>query len=107
MRRELLKMSQDTLAQLMNKKHRTAVSVWEKGKSEPSLSDIRKLAEILSTTTIWLIEGIEEKQITVIEPPTGYVMMKAEEVIEMQRQLLESKDRKLEEKDRELVKKSA
>ncbi|RAJ92240.1 helix-turn-helix protein [Larkinella arboricola] len=96
--REDKKMSQDDLARLMGKKHRNVVGSWEKGKAEPSLSDIRKLAEILSTTTNYLIEGIEAAQPTVVqEVPAGYVMMKAEEVIEMQRQLLKKQGEKIEE----------
>ncbi|RCR69444.1 helix-turn-helix domain-containing protein [Larkinella punicea] len=105
--REGKKLSQDDLAQLMGKKHRNVIGSWEKGKAEPSLSDVRKLAEILSTNTVYLIEGIDINQIVTPAAPSGYVMMKAEEVIEMQRQLLESKDRKIEEKNKELSKKTA
>ena len=82
-------LSQEALAQLMGKSHRAVISSWEKGKSEPSLSDIRKLAEILNTTVPYLTDGILTT--TVAEPPPGYVMLPAQEVIDMQRQLLKQK----------------
>ncbi|GAB3255910.1 hypothetical protein GCM10027347_17380 [Larkinella harenae] len=99
-------MSQDDLARLMGKKHRNVIGTWEKDKAEPSLSDIRKLAEILSTTTNYLIEGIETPlPTTVQELPAGYVMMKAEEVIEMQRRLLEKQDEKIKKQEEQLERK--
>ncbi|MGA0558316.1 helix-turn-helix domain-containing protein [Larkinella sp. VNQ87] len=93
--RESQKLSQEDLARLMGKKHRNVIGSWEKGKTEPTLSDVRKLAEILSTTTTYLIEGIELKQNTTPEAPAGYVMIKAEEIIELQRKVIEKQEEKI------------
>lgn len=95
-----MKLSQDQLAQKMEKSGKQIVSNWETDRSEPSISDLRKLAEILGTTASWLIDGGESPQTKVVqEVPPGYVLMPAEEVIEMQRQLIRSKDQTIKEKE--------
>ena len=92
-RRKEKKLSQDALAQLMGKSHRTVVSSWETGKAEPSLADVRKLAEVLETTAAWLIEGVGEGELPMMkEPPPGYVLVPAEELIDLQRRLLQQQD---------------
>lgn len=74
----------------MGKGHKTVVSAWETGKAEPSLADVRKLAEVLETTVGWLIDGTGEGELPAMqEPPVGYVLMPASEVVDMQRRLIQ------------------
>ncbi|WP_234733265.1 helix-turn-helix domain-containing protein [Tellurirhabdus bombi] len=86
--REQNGLSQDQLASLMGKSGKSVVSSWERGASGPSLADLMKLCEILKTTAGYLVDGVEAQPNIGNEPPAGYVLMPAQEVIEMQRQLL-------------------
>ncbi|WP_138993936.1 helix-turn-helix domain-containing protein [Larkinella sp. C7] len=96
--REDKNMSQEELAIALGKsgKHiRNVISNWEKDRAEPSLSDLNKLCEVLETTPNFLLNGDQTK--AAFEPPAGYVVMKADEVIELQRQLLQKQKEKIEE----------
>lgn len=108
-KRKEKRLSQDELAKLMNKSHRTVVSSWEKDKSEPSLSDIRKLAELLDTTIAYLADGQEANPLTIQPPPAGFILKSAEaelkekeEKLELQRELLEYQRKVIKAKEAEL-----
>jgi transcriptional regulator with XRE-family HTH domain len=71
----------------MQKKGKQVVSNWENDKAEPSISDLRRLAEILGTTAAWLMDG--DTSISVVsEPPAGFTMVPTSEFIELQRQVI-------------------
>lgn len=65
---------------------------WERGDAEPSLSQLVKLADALETTVCWLVEENETLP-AVQEAPPGYILMKVEEVIALQRQLIEQQNK--------------
>ncbi|RZM12337.1 MAG: XRE family transcriptional regulator [Pedobacter sp.] len=88
-RREELGWTQDDLAQKFPlKSGKQTISRWESGKHEPGLADIKRLAELLDVTIIWLIEGTEPDLKVMQQPPAGYILMPAEEVVDMQRRLI-------------------
>lgn len=83
------KLSQEKLAELMQKSGKTVISSWETGKAEPSLADLRKLAEILGTSPGWLLDGGEEDKSSNKNVPSGYTVIATDELIELQRQVIQ------------------
>ncbi len=53
-------MNQPILAEKLGKKGRNVISNWVTGKAKPSADDLVLLAEILGTTTDYLLLGSEE-----------------------------------------------
>ena len=78
---------------MLGKSSKQVISNWENDKAEPSLTDLRKLAEVLETTVSYLAGG-EEPNDTITLSKAGYILMPTDEVIAMQRELLELKKRK-------------
>lgn len=89
-RRQELNLSQEQLADAMAKSGKTVVSAWETGKSEPSLSDLRKLADVLKTSASWLIDGTEEGKVA--GAPSGYTMVPTEEYIDLLQRVIKQQD---------------
>lgn len=89
-RRQELELSQEQLAEVMGKSGKTVVSAWETGKSEPSLSDLRKLADTLKTTAAWLIDGIEDGKVP--GAPAGYSLVPTQEYIELLQRVIKQQD---------------
>ena len=92
MARNRKKLTQAALAEKMGiKSGKQSIYKWERGESEPSLSQLMKLAEVLETTVCWLVEeiGVEERIQVITQPPPGYVLLPADEVITMQRQIIQ------------------
>lgn len=96
--REKQGLTQDELAVQMGKSSKQTISSWENDKNEPTLSDFKKLAQILGTTVSFLIGEDNATQ----QAQPGYVTIPAEELIELQRIALGKKDQALQEKDRQI-----
>ncbi|QRQ99937.1 helix-turn-helix domain-containing protein [Dyadobacter sandarakinus] len=86
--RENLNMSQEQLAAIMDKAGRATISNWETGKNEPTLTEFKKLAEILKTTVSHLIGEAPMFE----EPRENYVLVKKDDLIELQRKALEREE---------------
>jgi transcriptional regulator with XRE-family HTH domain len=56
-KRKLKGFTQEQLAEKLGKSSKQVISNWEKGRAEPSLADLRLLADVLGTTTSYLLEG--------------------------------------------------
>jgi transcriptional regulator with XRE-family HTH domain len=86
-------LSQDDLAEKLGvKSGKQTISNWELGKTEPTVSDIRKIAEVLNTTLSFLIEGVSGTSDTLHEPKAGYISVPMEEFIELQRRVIKQMD---------------
>ncbi|WP_051054084.1 helix-turn-helix domain-containing protein [Fibrella aestuarina] len=83
--REAANLSQSEVAEKMGlKSGKQTVSKWELNKSEPSLSDLKRLASLLNTTAAYLIDGtIESDPI-----PQGYQLIEKNKLLEMQEELI-------------------
>lgn len=57
--RKKKKLSQDELAELLNKSKKQVISTWENGKAKPSADDLVLLVEVLETSLDYLMRGIE------------------------------------------------
>ena len=76
--------SQEELAKLLGKSGKSikqAVSQWELNKTEPSLSDLTLLAQILETSIDYLVDGKLTSE--VMEKQGDYVTMKKDELIDL------------------------
>ena len=87
-RRVAKKMSQDEVAKALGKQHRTTISTWEKGKQLPSITELKRLAELLDTTVGHLVDGTPDPQ----SVPKGYKLVDEDEWNQQNRQLTELKD---------------
>ncbi|MCE7072366.1 MULTISPECIES: helix-turn-helix domain-containing protein [Dyadobacter] len=93
--REKLGLSQEQLALIMAKKGKGTISNWETNKNEPSIAEFKKLAELFSTTAAYLIGESPQFE----EPQENYVMVKKDDLIELQKKALEREA----EKNKELL----
>lgn len=93
LKRQKMRLHQAEIAIMLGKGSKQVISNWENDKAEPSLADLRKLAEMLETTVGYLAGG-DEPDTAVTLSKAGYVLMSTDEVIAMQRELLELKKRK-------------
>lgn len=86
-----MNLTQQQVAIHVGKKNKTVVSSWELDKNEPSLSDIKKLADLLNTSVSYLIEGIDSGI------PSGQVLVDSKKYTKMLEELNEKKTDQLEE----------
>ena len=89
--RELAGMNQEELAALMGKSGKTIVSHWENGKVDPSLAQVRKMAEIFNTTVAQLVGEAPILE----EPRENYVMVRKDDLIDLQRKALEMEEERV------------
>ncbi|MCE6990012.1 helix-turn-helix transcriptional regulator [Dyadobacter sp. CY323] len=89
--RELAGMNQDELAALMGKSGKTIVSHWENGKVDPSLAQVRKMAEIFNTTVAQLVGEAPILE----EPRENYVMVRKDDLIGLQWKALEMEEERV------------
>ncbi|WP_439558690.1 helix-turn-helix domain-containing protein [Dyadobacter sp.] len=89
--RKLLGWSQDLLAEKIDRKDKQTISHWETGKSDPSLKEVIKLAEVLNATVAQLVGEAPMFE----EPRENYVMLKKDDLIELQRKALELEDERI------------
>lgn len=95
--RELMRFSQERVALHMDKAGRATISNWENDKNEPSLTELKRLAAFLNTTVAYLMGEAAQFQ----EPRENYVMVKKDDLIELQKKALEREA----EKNKELLEK--
>ena len=95
-KREMKGLTLQQLADFLGKQNKTVVSSWELDKNEPSVSDIRKIAEALGTTTSYLIDGVDERI------PEGKVLVDSGRYARMLEELNDQKDKQLKEKEVQL-----
>jgi transcriptional regulator with XRE-family HTH domain len=89
--RKLMGWSQDFLAEKIDRRDKQTISHWETGKSDPSLKEVIKLAEVLNATVAQLVGEAPMFE----EPRENYVMLKKDELIELQRKALEGEEERL------------
>ena len=83
------RLSQADLATVLGKSGKAVISSWEVGTAEPSLTDLRRLADALGTTACYLIDGIEEGKAPVLRvAPEGFSLIPNTELIDLQRKAL-------------------
>lgn len=92
--RENCNLSQEQLAAIMEKAGKATISNWETGRNEPTLTEFKKLAEVLKTTVSFLIGEAPMFE----EPRENYILVKKDDLIELQRKALERES----ERNREL-----
>ncbi|QKZ12229.1 helix-turn-helix domain-containing protein [Spirosoma sp. KUDC1026] len=85
-------LTQDELAELMQKSGKAVISAWEKNRTAPCLLDIRKLAKLLDTTAAWLVDGAGDDTTRI---PIGFTLIRTKELIELQRQLIKKQGQEL------------
>lgn len=95
-KREMKGLTLQQLADFVGKQNKTVVSSWELDKNEPSVSDIRKIAEALGITTSYLIDGVDERI------PEGKVLVDSGRYARMLEELNDQKDKQLKEKEVQL-----
>lgn len=103
--RENKGISQQKISALIGvKSGKQTISKWEKGQTEPSISELIRLCEVLDVSAEYLITG--KKSVAVVnEPPVGYILKptadelrEKDEKVELQRELLKYKQKELESK---------
>lgn len=86
--REAIGMSQEEFGVKMGKSGRQTVSNWETGKNEPTISDIRRIAEILKTT----VSSLLNEAPTMEDPRPDMMYVSKDEFIELQRKALKREE---------------
>lgn len=91
-RRKEKGISQEKLAIILGKKTKQVISNWENDRTEPSINDIRQIAEALNTTASYLIDGLLITQ----DPAEEYVpKSKYLNLVERLNTLLEAENERL------------
>lgn len=91
--RNKLGLTQAQLAEKIGvKSGKQVIYKWEKGQQEPNLSQLARLAQELNTSVSWLLSDSYDPDIDPASDkpvaPPGFVILPADEVIHMQRELL-------------------
>jgi transcriptional regulator with XRE-family HTH domain len=96
--RERKGLSQAGLAEALGDVTQSAVSQWERGRTEPSMDNLVRMAEHLATTADWLAEGKgslrgEPPQIEASAPFTERIAIALEEIAAEVRHMRQTLDR--------------
>jgi transcriptional regulator with XRE-family HTH domain len=91
--RELAGLNQDQLAAELKKSSKAVISNWETGRNEPSLAELRKMAEILQTSVAQLVGEMPIFE----EPRENYIMIRKDDLIDLQRKALELEEERINE----------
>ncbi|WP_353719573.1 helix-turn-helix transcriptional regulator [Dyadobacter sp. 676] len=83
--RELKGWNQHKLAKALKKSGKAVISNWETGRNDPSLAELRMMAEIFDTTVAQLVGEVPMLE----EPREQYIMIKKDDLIDLQRKALE------------------
>lgn len=83
--REIAGWNQHKLAKALKKSGKAVISNWENGRNDPSLAELRMMAEIFDTTVAQLVGEVPMFE----EPREQYVMIKKDDLIDLQRKALE------------------
>lgn len=83
--RELAGWNQNKLAKALKKSGKAVISNWETGRNDPSLAELRLMAELFETTVAQLVGEVPMFE----EPREQYIMIKKDDLIDLQRKALE------------------
>jgi len=83
--RELAGWNQHKLAKFLKKSGKAVISNWENGRNDPSLAELRMMAELFNTTVAQLVGEAPMFE----EPREQYIMIKKDDLIDLQRKALE------------------
>ncbi|OJV14483.1 MAG: transcriptional regulator [Dyadobacter sp. 50-39] len=83
--REIKGWNQHKLAKALKKSGKAVISNWETGRNDPSLAELRMMAEIFSTTVAQLVGEVPMFE----EPREQYIMIRKDDLIDLQRKALE------------------
>ena len=83
--REIKGWNQHKLAKALKKSGKAVISNWETGRNDPSLAELRMMAEIFNTTVAQLVGEVPMFE----EPREQYIMIKKDDLIDLQRKALE------------------
>lgn len=82
------------LATLMGKNSPSTIISWENDTSEVTISQLKKLAEILEVSKEFLMDGTDAINI-IKEPMQDYVIMPKDKVIELQDKALKNQEQQI------------
>ncbi|ACT92439.1 helix-turn-helix domain-containing protein [Dyadobacter fermentans] len=82
--RELAGWNQHKLAKALKKSGKAVISNWETGRNDPSLAELRLMAELFGTTVAQLVGEVPMFE----EPREHYIMIKKDDLIDLQRKAL-------------------
>ena len=77
----------------MGKSSASTIISWEQDKSEVTISQLKRLAEILEVSESFLLSG--EDTSVVKEAPADYVLIKKDDLIALQGLVIQSKEKEL------------
>ena len=83
--RELAGWNHNKLAKAVKKSGKAVISNWETGRNDPSLAELRLMAELFETTVAQLVGEVPMFE----EPREQYIMIKKDDLINLQRKALE------------------
>jgi transcriptional regulator with XRE-family HTH domain len=83
--RELAGWNQHKLAKALQKSGKAVISNWETGRNDPSLAELRTMAQLFNTTVAQLVGEVPMFE----EPREQYIMIKKDDLIDLQRKALE------------------
>ena len=83
--REIAGWNQHKLAKFLKKSGKAVISNWETGRNDPSLAELRMMAELFDTTVAQLVGEVPMFE----EPREQYIMIKKDDLIDLQRKALE------------------
>ena len=83
--REIKGWNQHKLAKALKKSGKAVISNWETGRNDPSLAELRMMAEIFNTSVAQLVGEVPMFE----EPREQYIMIKKDDLIDLQRKALE------------------
>lgn len=83
--RELKGWNQHKLAKALKKSGKAVISNWETGRNDPSLAELRMMAELFDTSVAQLVGEVPMLE----EPREQYIMIKKDDLIDLQRKALE------------------
>ncbi|MEZ0485405.1 helix-turn-helix domain-containing protein [Fibrella aquatica] len=91
-KREAAGLSQSDLAeQLGLRSGKQTISKWELDKTEPSVSDLKRIAQLLATTAAYLLDGVEEGETI----PKGYTLIEKDQLLDLQNELISYQKKEL------------
>ncbi len=83
--REIKGWNQHKLAKALKKSGKAVISNWETGRNDPSLAELRMMAEIFNTSVAQLVGEVPMFE----EPREQYIMIRKDDLIDLQRKALE------------------
>ena len=98
--RERKSLTVKELAELMGKSAHSTIIAWEKDKSEVTISQLKELAKILDVSEEFLLNGSDLS--TVSDPPQDYILIKKDDLLKLQEQVINKQAEELKKTKEEL-----